>query len=422
MAVWESGDLMTERKRIVVTGVGAVTPIGNDPETYWANLVAGKSGAAPITQFETEDLTVKFACEVKDFDSSAYVDPKAARRMDRFSQFAVVASGQAIESAGLEIDSELAKRTAIIMNTGGGGVPTMVSEVRTHDNRGPRRVSPFFIPIFAPNMAAAQVSLTYGITGPVMASVAACAAGAQALVDGYHLLQRGGADIVIAGGTEAALSQVSVAAFTNMQALSRRNDCPEKASRPFDADRDGFVFAEGCGALILEREEDALARGATILCELAGGALTADAFHITAPEPEGRSVTRAMTLALEEADMSPSDVDAIYAHATSTPIGDIAETKAIKQALGDHAYDVAVCSPKSQLGHLVGAAGAVSAVAAVLSLRDQTMAPTINLDTPDPECDLDYIPNTARKMKLDAILSNAFGFGGQNVVTVFKRA
>lgn len=413
---------MAERKRIVITGVGAVTPIGNDPETYWTNLVAGKSGAAPITQFDTEDLTVKFACEVKDFDSSAYIDPKAARRMDRFSQFAVVASGQALENAGLEIDSELAQRTAIIMNTGGGGVPTMVSEVRSHDNRGPRRVSPFFIPIFAPNMAAAQVSLTYGVTGPVMASVAACAAGAQALVDGYHLLQRGGADIVIAGGTEAALSQVSVAAFTNMQALSRRNECPEKASRPFDADRDGFVFAEGCGALILEREEDALARGATILCELAGGALTADAFHITAPEPEGRSVTRAMKLALEEADMSPSDVDAIYAHATSTPIGDIAETKAIKQALGDHAYHVAVCSPKSQLGHLVGAAGAVSAVAAVLSLRDQIMAPTINLDTPDPECDLDYIPNRAREMKLDAILSNAFGFGGQNVVCAFKRA
>lgn len=413
---------MTERKRIVITGVGAVTPIGNDPETYWANLVAGKSGAAPITQFDTEDLTVKFACEVKDFDSSAYIDPKAARRMDRFSQFAVVASGQALDSAGLEIDSELAQRTAIIMNTGGGGVPTMVSEVRTHDNRGPRRVSPFFIPVFAPNMAAAQVSLTYGVTGPVMASVAACAAGAQALVDAYHLLQRGGADIVIAGGTEAALSQVSVAAFTNMQALSRRNDCPEKASRPFDVDRDGFVFAEGCGALILEREEDALARGATILCELAGGALTADAFHITAPEPEGRSVTRAMRLALEEADMSPSDVDAIYAHATSTPIGDIAETKAIKQALGDVAYNVAVCSPKSQLGHLVGAAGAVSAVAAVLSLRDQIMAPTINLDTPDPECDLDYIPNRAREMKLDAILSNAFGFGGQNVVCAFKRA
>ena len=307
------------------------------------------------------------------------------------------------------------------MNTGGGGVPTMVNEVRAHDNRGPRRVSPFFIPIFAPNMAAAQVSLTYGVTGPVMASVAACAAGAQALVDGYHLLQRGDADVVIAGGTEAALSQVSVAAFANMQALSRRNDCPERASRPFDADRDGFVFAEGCGALILEREDDARARGATILCELAGGALTADAFHITAPEPEGRSVTRAMRQAIENAQMVPEDIDAVYAHATSTPIGDIAETKAIKKAFGDHAYNLAICSPKSQLGHLVGAAGAVSAVAAVLSLRDQIMAPTINLDTPDPECDLDYIPNVARRMKLDAILSNSFGFGGQNVVCAFRR-
>lgn len=413
---------MTERKRIVVTGVGAVTPIGNDPETFWANLVAGKSGAAPITAFDTSDLSVNFACEVKDFDSSEYVDPKAARRMDRFSQFAVVAAGQALNSAGLEIDGDLSERTAVVMNTGGGGVPTMVKEVRTYDTRGPRRVSPFFIPIFAPNMAAAQVSLTYGITGPVMAAVAACAAGAQALVDGYHLLQRGDADVVIAGGTEAALSQVSVAAFSNMQALSKRNDCPEQASRPFDADRDGFVFAEGCGALILEREDDARARGATILCELAGGALTADAFHITAPEPEGRSVTRAIKLALEKSDMSADDVDSVYAHATSTPIGDVAETKAIKQALGDHAYNIAICSPKSQLGHLVGAAGAVSAVAAVLSLRDQVMAPTINLDTPDPECDLDYIPNRAREMKLDAILSNSFGFGGQNVVCAFKRA
>ncbi|MEZ4572298.1 MAG: beta-ketoacyl-ACP synthase II [Thermomicrobiales bacterium] len=325
---------MSENKRIVITGIGAVTPIGNDPESFWANLVAGKSGAAPITSFDTSDLPVTFACEVKDFDPSTYIDSKAVRRMDRFSQFAVVASGQALDNAGIKIDEELAERTAIVMNTGGGGVPTMVNEVRAYDNKGPRRVSPFFIPVFAPNMAAAQVSLTFGITGPVMASVAACAAGAQALIDGYHTLQRGDADIVIAGGTEAALTQVSVAAFANMQALSRRNDCPEKASRPFDADRDGFVFAEGCGALILEREEDARARGATILCELAGGALTADAFHITAPEPEGRSVTRAIRMALEKSDMSATDVDSVYAHATSTPIGDIAETKAIKQSAG----------------------------------------------------------------------------------------
>ena len=411
---------MTEKQRIVITGVGAVTPIGNDPDTFWTNLIAGKSGAGPIAAFETDDLAVKFAAEVKDFDPGEYVEAKAARRMDRFSQFAVVAAGQALDSAGMTIDDSNSQRTAIIMNTGGGGVPTMVQEVRNHDNRGPRRVSPFFIPIFAPNMAAAQVSLTYGITGPVMASVAACAAGAQSLVDGYHLLQRGDVDLVIAGGAEAAISQVSVAAFSNMQALSKRNDNPEAASRPFDADRDGFVFAEGAGALILERENDARARGANILCELAGGALTADAFHITAPEPEGRSVTRAMTQALDNAGMSPADIDAIYAHATSTPIGDIAETKAIKQALGDRAYQVAVCSPKSQLGHLVGAAGAVSAVASVLSLRDQIMAPTINLETPDPECDLDYVPNTARRMKLNGILSNAFGFGGQNVVCAFR--
>lgn len=407
--------------RIVVTGVGAVTPIGNDAETYWKNLVAGKSGAARIESFETDNLPVKIASEVKDFDPKEHMDLKAARRMDRFSQFAVASAGEAIKRSCLTIDESNADRVAIIMNTGGGGIPAIVREVLNHHEKGPQRVSPFFIPMFAPNMAACQVSITFGTTGPTMASVAACAAGAQSFIDGYHLLQRGEADVVIVGGTEAGLAPVSIAAFANMQALSRNNDCPEQASRPFDVNRDGFVFAEGCAAAILETEEHARERNAPILCELAGGALTADAFHITAPEPEGKSATRAMQQAVERSGLASTDVSAIYAHATSTPLGDIAETKAIKRAFGDHAYKLAVSSPKSQLGHLVGASGAVNAVAAILSLRDQVMAPTINLDEPDPECDLDYVPNVAREMKLNAVMTNSFGFGGQNVVTIFKR-
>lgn len=407
-------------QRIVVTGVGAITPIGNDAETYWKNLVDGVSGVATIESFDTSNLPVKIASEVKDFQPKDYMDPKAARRMDRYSQFAVAATREALESANVEVGEDNAERIAVIMNTGGGGIPAIVREVLNHHEKGPGRVSPFFIPMFAPNMAASQVSITFGIRGPVMASVAACAAGAQSFLDAYHLLRRGEADVVIAGGTEAGLAPVSIAAFNNMQALSRNNDCPEKASRPFDANRDGFVFAEGCAALILETEVHANARNAPILCEILGGAMTADAFHITAPEPEGTGATTAMKLAIERAGLEAADVDAIYAHATSTPLGDIAETKAIKKAFGEHAYDIAICSPKSQLGHLVGASGAVNAVAAVMSIRDQIMAPTINLETPDPECDLDYVPNVAREMHLRSIMTNSFGFGGQNVVTIFR--
>lgn len=397
-----------------------MTPIGNDAESFWQALAAGKSGAAQITAFDPEDLPVTIACEVKDFDPKEHMDPKAARRMDRFSQFAVASAKQALEMSQFEITPENSKRVGVVMNTGGGGVPAMVKEVQVYYNRGPQRVSPFFIPVFAPNMAAAQVSIQFGIHGPVMAAVAACAAGAQSFIDAYHVLQRGEADFVIAGGTEAALNPVSIAAFANMQALSRNNECPEQASRPFDANRDGFVFGEGCAALTMETEEHARARGATILAEFTGGAMTADAFHITAPEPSGEGASTAMTLAMERSGIDPEEVDAIYAHATSTPIGDTAETMAIKRSFGKHAYDLAICSPKSQIGHLVGASGAVNAVAAIMSLRDQKMAPTINLDTPDPENDLDYVPNVAREMPLNTVLINSFGFGGQNVVGIFR--
>ena len=409
-------------ERIVVTGVGAVTPIGNDAVTFWSNLRGGVSGVGPITAFEpADDLPVKIAAEVKDFDPKNHMDFKAARRMDRFSQFAVAAGGEALRDAEFEVTKENSTRVGVIINTGGGGIPAIVHEVLTHDRRGPARVSPFFIPMFAPNMAACQVSLTYGIRGPVLASVAACAAGAQAAVDGLHVLRRGEADVIIAGGTEAGLDPVAIAAFANMQALSRRNDDPERASRPFDKDRDGFVFAEGCGVVVLETESHAKARGARILCELVGGAMTADAFHITAPDPEGFSVTNAIRLALERSGMEPGEIDAVYAHATSTPLGDVAETRAIKQALGSRAHEIPISAPKSMVGHLVGASGAINAIAAVLSLRDQVMAPTINLVTPGAECDLDYVPNVERPVEIDSVMTNAFGFGGQNVVTIFRR-
>lgn len=408
-------------QRIVVTGMGAVTPIGNDVETFWQNLIAGQTGVARITAFDPEALEVQIAAEVKDFDPTQYADRGDAKRMDRFSQFSVAAARMAIEDAGLEIDPENSDNIAVMINTGGGGIPTLTREVLNYHNKGPRRVSPFFIPMFAPNMAASQVSITLGIHGPTRGSVAACAAGSQAWVDSLHLLQRGEADVVIAGGTEAGMDPVSVAAFQNMRALSRRNDEPEKASRPFDAERDGFVFAEGCGVMILETEEHATARGARILAELAGGAMTSDAFHITAPLEDGSGAMKAMTLALKSAKMAPEEIDYLSAHGTSTPLGDKAETVAIKRAFGDHAYKMAVSSIKGAVGHLVGAAGAVAGVACVKAIETQTAPPTINYEYPDPDCDLDYVPNEARPMQIDATMVNAFGFGGQNAVAIFKR-
>lgn len=408
-------------QRIVVTGLGAITPIGNDVETFWKNLVNGVSGVGLTQGFDASTLDVRISAEVKDFVARDHMDAKKARRMDRFSQFAVAATGEALKDAGLEIDPENSDRVAVMMNTGGGGIPTLTREVINFYSKGPERVSPFFIPLFAPNMAAAQVSLSYGIHGPTMAAVAACAAGAQAFIDAYHLLQRDEADFVIAGGTEAGLDPVAISAFANMHALSKRNDAPEQASRPFDTERDGFVFGEGCGVMIVETEERARARGARIYCEIAGGAMTADAFHITAPDPDGRGAKMAMKLALERSKMNADEIDAICAHATSTPLGDIAETKAVKAALGEHAHNIVMSSPKSMIGHLVGASGAVNGIIAARAIQDQVMPPTINIDNQDPECDLDYVANEARQMKVNAVLSNAFGFGGQNVVNIFRR-
>lgn len=406
--------------RIVVTGLGAVTPIGNTTADFWNNLVAGTSGIAYITQFDEPDLDVKIAGEVKNFDAKQYQRHSEVRRMDRFAQLAVGAASQAIDDAGLEIDPDDTDRVGVMMNTGGGGIPTITREVQNYYTKGQRRVSPFFIPMFAPNMAAAQISLNWGIHGPVRGSVAACAAGSQAYVDAWHQLQRNEVDYVIAGGTEAGVDPVSLAAFNNMRALSRRNDDPQHASRPFDAERDGFVFAEGAGAMILELESHAKARGARIYAEVAGGAMTADAFHITAPVEDGSGAMKAMRKALEAAHMQPEDIAYLCAHGTSTPLGDKAETVAIKRAFGDHARALAVSSIKGHVGHLVGAAGAVAGVAAVKAIELQVAPPTINYEFPDPDCDLDYVPNTARDLSIEAVMVNAFGFGGQNVVVIFK--
>ncbi len=407
--------------RVVVTGLGVITPLGLDTETFWSRLLNGESGIDRITSFDPSNLEVQIAAEVKGFDPKDFMDFKAARRMDRFAQFAVAAAGQAIRDAGLTITPQNAERIGVMLNTGGGGIHSMVREVLNFYQRGPSRVSPFFVPMFAPNMGACQISIVYQITGPIMASVAACAAGAQAFVDALRMLRLGEVDVMIAGGTEAGLEPVAVTAFANMGALSRRNHEPQKASRPFDRDRDGFVFGEGCAVMVLETEEHARRRDARVYCELVGGAVTGDAFHISAPAPNGAGAARAMELALADAHLRPEEIDYICAHGTSTPLNDVSETVAIKTAFGEHAYRVAISSPKSMIGHLVGAAGAVSGVVCVLAIRDNIVPPTINLENPDPECDLDYVPNVARPMPVNTAIANAFGFGGQNAVAVFRR-
>lgn len=408
--------------RVVVTGVGAVSPLGIGRDALWSGLVEGRSGIRTIQGFDPSGLDVTIAGEVPDFQAKDFMDFKAARRMDRFAQFAVAATREALEQAKFEVTDENTDRVGVMVNTGGGGIPTIEHEVNVLRDKGPKRVSPFLIPLFAPNMASSQVAMQFKIHGPTVTSVAACAAGVQAFVDAVHMIQRGDADVVITGGTEGGLTPSAIASLSNMGALSKNNDEPEKASRPFDLDRSGFVFSEGAGIAILESEEHAARRGAEVICEVAGGAYTSDAFHITAPDPEGRGARKAMSLALERAGLQPEDIDFVAAHATATNIGDIAETKSIKAVFGDHAYKLSVSANKSMVGHLLGAAGAISSLGCILAIRDNVVPPTINLETPDPECDLDYTPNVARKREVNAALANGFGFGGQNAVCVFKSA
>jgi 3-oxoacyl-[acyl-carrier-protein] synthase II len=408
-------------RRAVVTGLGAVTPIGNDVATFWSNLTNGVSGVAEISLFDASDLDVRIAAEVKGFDPRDWIDFKQARRMSRFAQLAVAAARQALDSSGLEIGDHNRDDIAVVVNTGGGGLQEVAVGEVTLTTRGPDRVSPFMVPMMSPSMAACQISIENGIRGPVITSVAACASGVQAFVEAQRLIEHGDVDVVIAGGTESAIMPVSFAALANMGALSKRNDEPERASRPFDADRDGFVFGEAAGVLVVEAAEHAEARGATILAEIAGGALTGDAFHISAPEPSGYGATLAMQRAVHDAHLEPEQVQAVMAHGTSTALNDATETKAIRGAFGTHADRLAVTSNKSMLGHTLGAAGAMSGLAATLAIRDGVIPPTINYETPDPACDLDYVPNVARVASVDVAIVNGFGFGGQNAVSVFSR-
>ena len=409
-----------DRRRAVVTGMGAITPIGNDVPTFWSNLTGGVSGVARIASYDPAIEEVQIAAEIKGFDPATWMDFKQARRMSRFSQIAVASAAQAIAEAGLEITDANRDEIAVIVNTGGGGIGDVAAGEKVFLEQGGKRVSPFMVPMLSPSMAACQISIQNKLRGPVITSVAACASGVQAFVEAQRLIEHGDVEVAIAGGTESAILPVAFAALANMGALSKRNAEPEKASRPFDAGRDGFVFGEAAAVLVIESAEHAEGRGATIVAEVAGGALTGDAFHISAPDPSGYGATQAMVRAMRDAGMERGEVDYIVAHGTSTPLNDATESKAIHAAFGEQAARLAVSSNKSMIGHTLGAAGAVSALAAALAIRDGVIPPTINYQTPDPDCDLDYVPNTARRTSVRAALVNGFGFGGQNAVAVFR--
>lgn len=399
-------------------------PIGNDFPTYWSNLVAGVTGTRLIQSFDATGFEVQIAAEVLGFDPAAAMDPKMARRMTRFIHFAMAAGKEAIADSGIDFASmteDERDRVGVVVNTGGGGIEAIIDGTHVHDTKGPRFVSPFAVPALSGSMGAALLSIEYGLTGPVMTQVAACATSVIAFHDALRLIRSGECDVVLTGGSEAPIVPMGVAALANMTALSKRNDSPETASRPFDKTRDGFVLGEGGGVVVVESLAHALERGATPIAEVIGGALTADAFHISAPEPSGRGQARAMTLALKNAGVAPNEIDYIVAHGTATQLNDQTETRAIKTAYGDYARRVAISSPKSMIGHLVGAAGIASVLAGVGAIRDQVIPPTANLHTPDPECDLDYVPLTARKAKVETVAVHGFGFGGQNAVAILRR-
>ncbi len=408
-------------RRVVVTGLGLVTPVGNTVEDSWSALVAGKSGAARIRRFDPAPLDVTFGCEVKDFDASAYLDRKEAKRYDLFCQYAIAAAVQAVQGAGLAGGFPAPDRTGVLIGSGIGGIATFEEQCEIYLTKGPSRVSPFFVPMFIPDMASGLVAMRYGVTGPNFCTVSACASSAHAIGEAYRTIQRGDADVMIAGGAEAAITPLAIAGFANMKALSTRNDDPQHASRPFDATRDGFVLGDGAGVAILESLEHAERRGAPVLAEVAGFGMSADAYHMTQPAPEGRGAQQAMRAALADAGASPADVGYINAHGTSTPAGDAAETQAVKAVFGDCARSVVFGSTKSMTGHLLGAAGGLEFAICVLTITRGLVPPTINYVTPDPECDLDCAPNRARERRVDVALSNSFGFGGHNVTLVAKR-
>jgi len=407
--------------RVVITGMGAITPLGNDVETFWRNVVAGRSGVGPITLFDASAMKTRIAAEVKGFDPEAWFGRKEARRMDRYAQFALAATQQALQDARLDPAHVDRERVGVILGTGIGGIGALVQGVETLMTRGPDRISPFMVPMMLADTAPGLIAIAYGFRGPNMAVVTACASGTNAIGEAMHLIRRGDADVVIAGGAEAAILPVAVAAFNVMGAISTRNEEPERASRPFDRTRDGFVMGEGAGILVLERLEHARARGARIYAEVVGYGTSADAYHITAPLENGEGAALAMRRALADAGLSPRDIDYINAHGTSTPLNDKSETQAIKAVFGEAAYDVPISSTKSMIGHLLGAAGAVEAIVCIRAITDGVIPPTINYEHPDPECDLDYVPNVARRRPVRTAMSNSFGFGGHNACVIFRR-
>lgn len=406
-------------RRVVVTGLGGVCPIGNDIETIWKNALAGKSGVGPVTRFDATEFGCRIAAEVKDFDVTPYMPAKEAKRFDRFIHFGIAAAFQAIKDSALEPEKENLRRIGCAVGSGIGGIPMIMDNHETLLNRGPRRVSPFLIPGCIINMVSGQLAIMTGFKGPNMAHVSACSTGLHSIGEAAWMIKRGDADVMVAGGTDAPICGLPMAGFDSMHAMSRRNDEPQKASRPFDKDRDGFVFGEGAGVLVLEEYEHALARGAKIYAELVGYGLTADAHHITTPNTEGPAYC--MRMAIDQAGINPRDIDYLNAHGTSTVLGDVNETKAIKEVFGEHAKNLLISSSKSMIGHLFGGAGGMESVLTVLALHHQVVAPTINLDNPDPECDLDYCANTAREKTIRYAMKNSFGFGGTNGSLIFKK-
>jgi 3-oxoacyl-[acyl-carrier-protein] synthase II len=399
-----------------------ISPLGNDVETFWKRLIAGESGAGPITRFDTTGYGTTFACEVKDFSTEGVIDRKEAKRMDRFVQFAVMASHEAIRNAGLDLAALDANRIGVVVGSGIGGMETFETQHRILIERGPGRVSPFFIPMMISDMAAGQVSIQFGLKGPNFCTVSACASGAHAIGESLRLLMAGDADVILAGGSEATITPMALSGFGNARTLSTRNDDPPRASRPFDQDRDGFVIGEGAGMLVLETEAHARARNAKVICELSGYGASGDAYHMTSPSEDGNGAARAMMRALEDAGMSPTEIAYINAHGTSTPTGDPVEVKAVKSVFGDHAHKLMMSSTKSMTGHLLGAAGGLEAVITAFAIQRGVVPPTINLEHPDSQCDLDLVPNQARAHDLKGALSNSFGFGGHNVALAMRAA
>jgi 3-oxoacyl-[acyl-carrier-protein] synthase II len=409
------------KRRVVVTGTGLVSPLGTGTEKTWRNLCAGKSGIGLITRFDTSDYSVKIAAEVKDFNAVDFINPKLARHLDLFVQYAVVTAGMALNQAGLTIDDNNAARVGVFTGNGIGGLTTIEKYHQISLERGPRKITPFFIPMVISNMSAGQVSIVYGAKGPNLSVTTACAAGTHAVGEAFRSVSRGDCDVAITGGSEATICPLAVGGFNAMKALSRQNENPEKACRPFDKDRDGFIISEGGGMMILEEFEHARRRGADIIAEVVGFGLSGDGLHMAAPPEDGDGAVRCMQMALNDAGVDPADIDYITAHGTSTPLNDVVETRAIKTVFGAHAYKLAISSTKSMTGHMLGGAGGIESVFMALSIKNEIIPPTINLENPDPKCDLDYVPNTARETPIRAAISNSFGFGGTNAVIVMKK-